>query len=181
MLCNSNNVMYTFFEYSSVLLNCCLCLDLSLTLRNPFENGKKRNIYYFLLSILTPAIFVWFLREDITKPCRQNSDIRFVHNPMIGLFVLLFIILGFSSIFHAYHRMSTGYSITNEQKKLFKRKHIYYVYGLMFVWIWSVISAFIFFIESVMQDWPSEDIVLNSYSTPQKLFNEVENIYIYIY
>ena len=49
-LCYTNQYTIQIFIYLSLCLNLCLCVDLILTLRNPFYPSKRRMKYYLGFS-----------------------------------------------------------------------------------------------------------------------------------
>lgn len=65
----SNEIVTEFFEFMSLGLNLCLCIDLVFTLWSPFEVARARMTAYTFGSGLVSAIFViiiWFV-QDINK------------------------------------------------------------------------------------------------------------------
>lgn len=57
LLCETNSLMVSYFQFLSLAFNFCLCHDLIQTLKNPFYPGKRRMKFYFWGS----AIIVWFI------------------------------------------------------------------------------------------------------------------------
>jgi hypothetical protein len=73
LLCESNNMLVNAFSLGSVLFNTCLCIDLVMTLRNPFSPPSRRN-KFFILGTVAVSIFVTFLSRTALKgPCREEN------------------------------------------------------------------------------------------------------------
>lgn len=49
---------FEFFQTMSLLLNMCLCLDLILTLMNPFYPSKRRLKYYLFFAVVVDFIII---------------------------------------------------------------------------------------------------------------------------
>ena len=49
----------------SLLLNMCLCIDLILTLRNPFYPSKRRVKFYIIFSFIIVALLVTFEKDYV--------------------------------------------------------------------------------------------------------------------
>jgi hypothetical protein len=73
LLCEGNLFEFIFFQFVSVIYNSCLCLDLILTLKNPFFPGSRRNKFYHMFAFIIPASLIWFLRGDIKEPCKVGG------------------------------------------------------------------------------------------------------------
>ena len=66
--CESNQIFYCFFMLLSLMLNTCLCIDLILTIYDPFSPAGRRMNKYYICSILiafvsTTFCYVWIYRR----------------------------------------------------------------------------------------------------------------------
>ena len=52
VLAYSNDFFFQYFSLITLALNTCLCFDLILTLKNPFQPAKTRMIIYLAASII---------------------------------------------------------------------------------------------------------------------------------
>ena len=57
-LCQSNQIFYSFFQLISLMLNLCLCIDLILTIYDPFSPAYRRTAKYYFGSITASFILV---------------------------------------------------------------------------------------------------------------------------
>ena len=57
-LCESNEFSLQYFQFMSLTLNLSLCIDLILTLRDPFYPSKRRVKFYVTFSMIATAILV---------------------------------------------------------------------------------------------------------------------------
>ena len=48
--CNSNSIFNSFFQLISLTLNLCLCIDLILTIADPFSPAYRRTKLYYMFS-----------------------------------------------------------------------------------------------------------------------------------
>ena len=103
---------------------------------------------------------------------------------MAGL-LCLFTVFGIYSCLYSWRRLSIGFSVSSKQKSLFFRKHVLYVLGFIFIWIWSIISSFIFMyyekkFESYEKSWKDKKAkhkdsdIFNIYSVTAIVFNRVK-------
>ena len=77
-LCQSNQIFYCAFQLLSLLLNLCLCIDLILTIYNPFSPAANRLKWYVIGSfsatlIIILVIFVLERQTDVDYECFVNS------------------------------------------------------------------------------------------------------------
>ena len=64
-LCESNQVVFSYFQTLSLAFNFCLCHDLVTTLKNPFYPGQRRLKIYFLGSIFTAFVLSIVSRKNL--------------------------------------------------------------------------------------------------------------------
>jgi len=60
VLCESNQIVFQFFQLLSLAFNFCLCHDLVMTLKNPFFPSKRRMNWYFFGSIGVVIVLTFF-------------------------------------------------------------------------------------------------------------------------
>ena len=60
ILCESNQVVFQYFQLLSLAFNFCLCHDLIMTLKSPFYPGKRRMKFYVIGSMLVVAFLTFF-------------------------------------------------------------------------------------------------------------------------
>jgi hypothetical protein len=58
LLVTMNMIWYEAFQLLSLMFNVCLCIDLILTLRNPFSPGGRRLKFYLLGSITSVTLLI---------------------------------------------------------------------------------------------------------------------------
>ena len=72
-LCNSNPIFYSFFQLISLTLNLCLCVDLILTIYDPFSPAHRRTKFYYIFS-LTTSFFLVMVIFGITSASTSYSQ-----------------------------------------------------------------------------------------------------------
>ena len=65
LLINTNDGSFQFFSLLTLFLNMCLCIDLILTLRNPFYPAKNRMKFYLVPSFLFCLPLAFFTLNSI--------------------------------------------------------------------------------------------------------------------
>ena len=70
LLCESNNMMVNTFSQASIMFNICLCIDLLLTLRNPFSPPQRRNKFFIGITVCESLFMTYALRSFLKGPCR---------------------------------------------------------------------------------------------------------------
>ena len=80
--CRSNMYFYYLFQLLSLTLNLCLCIDLILTIYDPFSPAYRRTKLYYLFSVVSSLVLVIIIfiidmnREDTKEyefPCLESS------------------------------------------------------------------------------------------------------------
>jgi len=138
-LCQLNQVLgYQFFQIMSLGMNLCLCVDLMLTLRQPFYPAKRRLKFYLLFSFCLALTMVGVSAHKAGQTCfapsvsgdskSQNSLLAF----MLSCYILVSL---FSIIYSA--RMLSRPGISSEIRSMFMKKHV--MYAVSFIIIWSLI------------------------------------------
>jgi hypothetical protein len=70
----SNDFFFQYFSLLTLALNTCLCIDLILTLKNPFQPAKNRMLIYLAASIVT-CIPLTFLTKDSISIIENDQTI----------------------------------------------------------------------------------------------------------
>ena len=82
-LCVSNQIFYSFFQLISLMLNLCLCVDLILTIYDPFSPAYKRTAKYYFATIASSSVLILIIygmdvREynvsAVSYDCLENTD-----------------------------------------------------------------------------------------------------------
>jgi hypothetical protein len=137
MLEASNNFSFQYFSLLTLFLNMCLCIDLILTLKNPFEPAKRRTKIYLALSgviclplaILTQNSFV----STNKNPDAKVSDTEQTSHLVLAMSLSVYMLIAIYSCIYASRRLARP-SINKIIRKHFLRKHYYYVGIFIFVW-----------------------------------------------
>ena len=150
----------------SLSLNLCFCIDLVLTLIDPFYPGKRRMNYYLSFSFIfciiitfsfngrlsckpRPITFIEYCFEQSGMPQTQNKKTMI----FLPLYLSLYIIVAVYSCVFAFRRL-TRPGINKEVRFIFLFKHI--AYTLVFIIIWTIfyVSSFyhIFGLKYVLGD-----------------------------
>lgn len=116
LLRNSNNSMITYFQFLSLSLNFFLCLDLIMTLRNPFSPHDRRMKYYKYASLLM-ALMCSVTTMDSTGRS-GNITLVMVNNAVSGITITSYMIFAIFSCAYSY-RMTTRPGMSTEIRKDF--------------------------------------------------------------
>ena len=82
-LCESNSMFYSFFQLVSLTLNLCLCIDLIMTIYDPFSPAYRRTNLYYLFSITSSIVLVLVIyaigagqarENDVPYDCLESTD-----------------------------------------------------------------------------------------------------------
>ncbi|CDW72257.1 phosphatidylinositol phosphate kinase [Stylonychia lemnae] len=173
VLCHSNEYFLIYFQLMSLMLNMCLCIDLILTLRNPFYPSKRRVKFYIIFSSIIVSIlvvlekdfiqsknsrvFYWLLLdncddykgfEQSTLISQQASNLIFAMSLSVYIIVALY---------------SSRPGLNKRVRWFFLRKHWSYVGIFILVWTLNLAQAYYQLFNPKSQD----DIAVDS-------FNKVE-------
>jgi hypothetical protein len=75
--CQSNQIFYAFFQLISLTLNLCLCVDLILTIYDPFSPAHRRTKFYYGFSLATSVSLVLIIYGIDTNANKKTEDIPF--------------------------------------------------------------------------------------------------------
>lgn len=70
----SNDFFFQYFSLLTLALNTCLCVDLILTLKNPFQPAKNRMLLYLSASLVICIPLTFFTKNSIKNFGEQTDD-----------------------------------------------------------------------------------------------------------
>lgn len=123
------------FEYLSLSLNFFLCLDIVLTMRNPFYPHDRRMKNYLIGSVLIAATcFLLSLRRVEDGP-HQVLGIDTHYRALFSVgFLSLYILFAIVSVAYAW-RVNTRPGMSTEVRKRFIVRHTLYVVCYIATWL----------------------------------------------
>lgn len=149
-LCTFNRLIGSgFFSLMSLGMNICLCIDLYLTLKQPFNPAQRRLKFYVMGSvifsasiILTMALYSAY-NGGIEEMCRADTSTSAatLYNSILAICLSVYILIALFSVVYT-GRMLSKPGISNNIKKLFLKKHILYVVGFITIWVITLSSAY---------------------------------------
>jgi len=121
----------TTFFYSMVIgLNASLCLDLILTLRDPFSAPDSRYNVYLLVSVLGafPAAFI-----------RSKAYNIYIYGWIVVVVFVGYLISAIVSAIYAVRRLKHP-GISSEARQMFARRHLSYIFVNIICQAYNIIS-----------------------------------------
>lgn len=147
----------------------CLCIDLYLTLKQPFYPAQRRLKFYLIASVLFSASIITSYgiygsyNGGILNLCALDSESSAStwYNSILAIVLSLYIVIALFSIVYT-GRMLSKPGISNNIKKLFLKKHILYVVGFISIWIITLSSAYrnLYKLNTVNSDTEAQDLLL---------------------
>lgn len=76
--CETNMYFYSLFQLISLTLNLCLCVDLILTIYDPFSPAYRRTVKYYIFSVFSSFVLIMIIfgigrdqneRSKVDYPC----------------------------------------------------------------------------------------------------------------
>ena len=137
----------------SLTLNLCLCIDLILTIYDPFSPAYRRTKMYYLFSVVasfTLVMIIWGLDsahnnndEESPEPydCITNTkpeqfvQIQNQANLVLAMTLSLYIVVAIYSTVYSYRRLHRP-GVSAPVRSLFVKKHFLYV--VVFIVIWMI-------------------------------------------
>ena len=133
------------------MLNLCLCVDLILTIYDPFSPAYRRMKWYYLFSVtatLTLVLIQSFFdkaldydhEEEENYDCiSKNPSTHFVQlqkraNLVLAIALSLYIVVAIYSIVYSYRRLHRP-GVSGAVRNLFLKKHFLYVVVFIVVWM----------------------------------------------
>lgn len=146
VLKTSNDFFFQYFNLLTLLLNMCLCVDLILTLKNPFEPAKRRMKYYLGLSALICIPLAIVTNKSLNSSTDQQTDSVLSKETEISHLILAsclsaYMLIALYSCVYASRRLARP-SINNQIRVFFLRKHYYYVAIFTVVWGFYLANAY---------------------------------------
>lgn len=147
-LCGINTSVFSLGMVAGIFYNFFLCIDLMLSLRNPFTSAYKRMPIYHVLTFLLTSSFggyvSWQNSDDICKKNVGNSmkitKLQLITSDTISILLCAYILVGIVSIVYAGLRVHKGIKLSNLAMKKYLTRHILYVLINTIVWSLCVIT-----------------------------------------
>lgn len=137
------------------MLNCCLCIDLILTIQSPFTPAGSRSKFYYGVSTIVPLVMVIIIHitrqqtetNDTCKSCLNLYDsssrstvvrgtmITGIGNYILSFVMSVYILVAIYSVIYAYRRLERP-GVSKEVRSMFLKKHSVYVF--VFIGIWTI-------------------------------------------
>ena len=130
-LSKSNYMVLDYFQFLSLCLNFFLCLDLVLTLRNPFYPHDRRMKYYKYSSILISIVCSFTTIDKLGKT--KEINLVMLENATGSLIITVYILFAIFSCAYSY-RLLTRPGMSDHIRKDFISRHVQYV--LIYISIW---------------------------------------------
>jgi hypothetical protein len=129
----SNISVYNGIQAYSMLLNIFICLEVILILKNPISQLKSRLKPYFIISYFT-GLCVFFTTFFTISTDKENFSYSLtnIFISEISLYVnlciyLIFVVIGFISMFYLFMRFCVGKSLLKNLKNFFVVRHFIYI------------------------------------------------------
>ena len=135
-----------------------LCIDLVLTLRQPFYPAARRLKFYllgsFFLALFISITSIEKSRETCLSPNYASKST--VQNISLISVLTLYIIIAVFSIFYA-AKMLNRPGISPEIRQMFMKKHVLYAISFIVIWFFTLVNAYY---EVFMDDDNSPDSLM---------------------
>ena len=123
----------SLFEFGSLALNFCLCLDIILTLRNPFYPHERRMKHYITGSIILSIFCFTFSLgrfEDKSAVFLSTQTRALFSTGILSIYIL------FSVFSVAYTwRINSRKGMSSEVRQSFAWRHFWYVSCYLITWL----------------------------------------------
>lgn len=83
LLTEANTGLFEFWQLMALCLNACMCYDLMIGFKNPFQPGERRLDFYIIGSILVPMVLAPLSRSYLDDPLQNYT--RFDLPEVVGL------------------------------------------------------------------------------------------------
>ena len=161
LLRTSNFNFLQFFEFISLALNFFLCLDIVLTMRNPFYPHDRRMRFYLPLSVVIAAVCFAASLKRVSAPASKDLIMSLKERAIFSVaFLTIYIIYAITSVAYAW-RINTRPGMSSDVRTMFIRRHFAYVSTYIITWMpYYGFSLFILFASTILgEDKTYEDIV----------------------
>ena len=116
LLAQSNFKVLQFFEFVSLALNLFLCLDIVLTMRNPFYPHERRMKFYLVFSLVLAAICFPLSLQRISAPSTEEKLDKHERALFSVSFLTVYIIFAITSVAYAW-RVNTRPGMSTSVRK----------------------------------------------------------------
>jgi len=124
-----------FFEYISLALNFFLCLDIVLTMRNPFYPHERRMKLYLPIAVFLASVAFPLSLKRITAPIDQDPKLSMYARALYSVsFITVYIMFAVTSVAYAW-RINTRPGMSSEVRKDFIMRHCLYVSAYILTWL----------------------------------------------
>ena len=131
----SNFNFLQFFEYISLALNFFLCLDIVLTMRNPFYPHDRRMKLYLPFSVIIACVTFSLSLHRVSAPVTANPILSLQDRALFSVtFLTLYIIYAVTSVAYAW-RINTRPGMSSEVRHQFIKRHFAYVSAYILTWL----------------------------------------------
>ena len=135
LLRTSNFNILQLFEFISLALNFFLCLDIVLTMRNPFYPHERRMKFYLPLSVIIGVIGFSLSLKRVSDPLDGDKRLSLYGRALFSVFFLtMYIIFAISSLAYVW-RINTREGMSSEVRKDFVMRHLLYVCSYILTWL----------------------------------------------
>ena len=134
-LTTSNFNVLQFFEYFSLALNFFLCLDVLLTMRQPFYPHDRRMKHYLPGSIAIAIVAFTVTLKRVSAPAKIGDGLDMNQRALFSVvFMTLYIIYAVTSVAYAW-RINTREGMSTHVRKQFIVRHALYVSAYILTWL----------------------------------------------
>lgn len=153
LLRSSNFNILQLFEFISLALNFFLCLDIVLTMRNPFYPHERRMKFYLPLSVIIGISCFGLSLKRINEPAKSEEDEKAltIHSRALFsvMFLSLYIIYAITSLGYVW-RINTREGMSSQVRKDFVYRHLLYVCSYIITWLpYLGFAYYILFVSTV--------------------------------
>ena len=172
MLRSSNFNILQFFEYISLALNFFLCLDIVLTMRNPFYPHERRMKLYLPISVVLASCAFTLSLKRVSAPVNKDEIFSMFDRALFSVsFLTIYIIFAITSVAYAW-RINTRPGMSSEVRKEFITRHFWYVSAYIATWLpYFGFSFFILYATTVMGADVSYEQILENDRFTESLWN----------
>ena len=119
MLRSSNYNFLQFFEFISLALNFFLCLDIVLTMRNPFYPHERRMKLYLPLAIVLACCGFLLTLSRVSAPRKSDPILTIYDRALFSVsFLSVYILFAITSVAYAW-RINTRPGMSTSVRKEF--------------------------------------------------------------
>ena len=164
MLRASNFNFLQFFEFISLALNFFLCLDIVLTMRNPFYPHDRRMRFYLPLSVVFATVCFALTLKRVSAPESKDPLLSLQDRALFSVaFLTIYIVYAVTSVAYAW-RINTRPGMSSDVRRQFINRHFAYVSTYIITWLpYFGFSLFILFATTVQGSDKSYEYLFEKY------------------